>query len=83
MADAVYRDYDSEALYAQYNNRAQVTEAELAAIKDDQTARSAAYRDSAPRKYLDLAYNPLGCAGVKSVCSYLSDRTFFNRESAK
>ena len=58
MADAVYRDYDSEALYAQYNNRAQVTEAELAAIKDDQNARSAAYRDSAPRKHLDLAYGP-------------------------
>lgn len=58
MAEAVYRDYDSEALYAQYNNRAQITEAELAAIKDDQNARSADYRANAARKHLDLAYGP-------------------------
>jgi arylformamidase len=58
MADAVYRDYDSEALYAQYNNRAQVTEDELAVIKDDQNARSADYRANATRKHLDLSYGP-------------------------
>ncbi|CAN0461410.1 unnamed protein product, partial [Discosporangium mesarthrocarpum] len=58
MAEAVYRNYDSEALYAQYNNRAQVTEAELAAIKDDQNERSAAYVQSAARKHIDLAYGP-------------------------
>jgi arylformamidase len=58
MAEAVYRDYDSEALYAQYNNRAQVTEAELAVIKDDQNARSADYRANAAHKHLDLAYGP-------------------------
>ncbi|MFT5486523.1 MAG: arylformamidase, partial [Alphaproteobacteria bacterium] len=58
MSDIVYRNYDSEALYAQYNNRAQVTEAELNAIKDDQNARSTAYRESNVRKHLDLSYGP-------------------------
>ena len=58
MSDIVYRDYDSEALYAQYNNRAQVTEAELGVIKDDQNARSADYRTNAERKHLDLSYGP-------------------------
>ena len=56
MADAIYRDYDSEALYAQYNNRAQISEADLAAIKDDQNARSADYRANAVRKHLDEQY---------------------------
>ncbi|MGZ0246379.1 MAG: alpha/beta hydrolase, partial [Alphaproteobacteria bacterium] len=60
MSDIVYRDYDSDALYAQYNNRAQVTEAELGAIKDDQNARSAAYVKSAARKHIDLSYGPHG-----------------------
>jgi arylformamidase len=58
MADTVYRDYDSDALYAQYNNREQLTEAELNAIKDDQNARSAAYRANATRKHIDLSYGP-------------------------
>lgn len=56
MAEAVYRDYDSDALYAQYNNRAQISEADLAAIKDDQNARSADYRANAARKHLDVQY---------------------------
>jgi arylformamidase len=56
MSEIVYRDYDAEALYAQYNNRAQVTEAELAAIKGDQNARSTDYRTNALRKHLDLVY---------------------------
>jgi arylformamidase len=56
MAEAVYRDYDSDALYAQYNNRAQISEADLAAIKDDQNVRSADYRANAPRKHLDVQY---------------------------
>ena len=56
MADAVYRDYDSDALYAQYNNRAQISEEDLAAIKDDQNARSADYRANAARKHLDVSY---------------------------
>ena len=60
MSEIVYRDYDSEALYAQYNNRAQISEAALAAIKDDQNARSADYRANAARKHLDLAYGPHG-----------------------
>ena len=58
MAETVYRNYDSDALYAQYNNRAQVTEDALNAIKDDQNARSADYRATATRKHLDLAYGP-------------------------
>ena len=58
MADAIYRDYDAEALYAQYNNRAMIAEEALAAIKDDQNARSAAYRAGAARKHLDVAYGP-------------------------
>lgn len=58
MSEAVYRDYDSEALYAQYNNRAQVTEDELNAIKANQNARSKAYIEEAKRKYIDVAYGP-------------------------
>ena len=58
MGDAVYRGYDAAALYAQYNNRAQVPEARLAAVKADQNARSEAYRAAAPRKHLDVAYGP-------------------------
>ena len=58
MSDIVYRDYDSEALYAQYNNRAQLSEEALNAIKDDQNARSKAYVESTPRKHIDLAYGP-------------------------
>ena len=58
MTDAVYRNYDSDALYAQYNNRAQVPADELAALKDDQGARSAAYRKAAARSHLDVAYGP-------------------------
>lgn len=58
MGEAVYRDYDSEALYAQYNNRAQLSEAALDAIKDDQNARSADYRANAERKHLDIAFGP-------------------------
>ncbi len=58
MTDIIYRDFDSETLYAQYNNRAMTPEAERDAIKDDQTARSTAYRNSAARKHLDVAYGP-------------------------
>ena len=58
MTDAVYRDYDSEALYAQYNNRAQITEEALNALKEDQNVRSAAYRNGPGRKHLDVAYGP-------------------------
>ena len=58
MPEAVYRDYDSEALYAQYNNREQLSEEALNAIKADQNARSAAYIAEATRKHIDLAYGP-------------------------
>ena len=56
MSKRVYRDYDADALYAQYNNRAQISEDALAAIKDDQNIRSQHYRSNASRKYLDVAY---------------------------
>ena len=56
MRNTVYREYDSEALYAQYNNRAQLSEEDLNAIKDDQNTRSADYRTNAARKYLDVHY---------------------------
>ena len=56
MAEAVYRNYDADELYAQYNNRAQISEEDLAAIKDYQNARSADYRANAERKHLDVAY---------------------------
>ena len=58
MTETVYRDYDSDALYAQYNNRAQLSEEALNAIKADQNARSAAYVAAADRKYIDVAYGP-------------------------
>lgn len=56
MGEAVYRDFDADALYAQYNNREMLPAAELDAIKADQAERSAAYREAAPRKHLDVAY---------------------------
>ncbi|PPR11458.1 MAG: hypothetical protein CFH41_01043 [Alphaproteobacteria bacterium MarineAlpha11_Bin1] len=56
MTEAVYRDYDVDELYAQYNNRVQISEEALAAIKNDQNQRSAEYRASAPRGFLDVAY---------------------------
>ncbi len=56
MGTAVYRNYDAEALYGQYNNRAMIAEDVLAAIKDDQNARSSAFRAGAARKRLDIAY---------------------------
>ena len=56
MGEAVYRDFDADALYAQYNNREMLPAAELDAIKADQSARSDAWREAAPRKHLDVAY---------------------------
>jgi arylformamidase len=58
MSEAVYREYDSDALFAQYDNRAQLSEEALNAIKADQSARSAAYIAEATRKHIDLAYGP-------------------------
>lgn len=56
MGEAVYREYDSEALYAQYNNRAQISETDLAVIKDEQNKQSADYRANAEHKHLDVKY---------------------------
>ena len=58
MSEAVYRNYDAEALYAQYNNRAMTPADELAAIKVGQERRSDAFRSSATRAELNVAYGP-------------------------
>ncbi len=58
MGEAIYRDYDAEALYAQYNNRAMIAADALEAIKADQEKRSDRFRDSWGRAELDLAYGP-------------------------
>ncbi len=58
MGEAVYRNYDAEALYAQYNNRAMIAPEELEAIKADQVLRSDAFRAAASRAELDSAYGP-------------------------
>ena len=58
MAEPVYRNYDSESLYAQYDNRSMLPAEELAAIKADQADRSNAYRDGAKRLHLDVPYGP-------------------------
>ena len=56
MSTKVYKGYDKEALYAQYNNRAQISEKALGEIKSDQNDRSAEYRRTVGKKYLDLSY---------------------------
>lgn len=58
MGEAVYRDYDAEALYAQYNNRGMIAPDVLEAIKSDQARRADAFRAAAPRAELDVAYGP-------------------------
>ncbi len=58
MGDPVFRGYDAEALHRQYDNRGQVDADALAALKDDQNVRSAAFRERAPRKFLDVPYGP-------------------------
>ena len=58
MGEAIYRDYDAEALYAQYNNRAMIAADALEAIKADQEKRSDRFRDGWGRAELDLAYGP-------------------------
>lgn len=57
MGDPVYRNYDAAALWAQYDNRAQIPAETFDAIKADQAARSADYRRTARRAYLDVAYD--------------------------
>lgn len=58
MGEAIWRDYDTEALYAQYNNRAMIAPEALAAIKADQERRTDAFRAAAGRAELDVAYGP-------------------------
>ena len=62
MSEAVYRDYDSDALFAQYDNRAQVTEEALnsRSSRHDQNAHGPRpiTGQHAARKHLDVAYGP-------------------------
>ncbi len=58
MGEAIWRDYDADALYAQYNNRAMIAPEALAAIKADQERRADAFRAAAGRAELDVAYGP-------------------------
>lgn len=57
MGDPVYRNYDADALWAQYNNRAQIPAETLEAIKADQAKRSEDCRSSARRGYFNVAYD--------------------------
>ena len=56
MGEAIYRGYDAEALYAQYNNRAMIAPEALEAIKADQGRRTDAFLAAAGRAELDVAY---------------------------
>lgn len=58
MGDAVYRDYDSDALYAQYNNRAMTPADVLADIKAKEAVRADSFRAAATRAQFDIAYGP-------------------------
>jgi arylformamidase len=58
MSEAIYRDYDAEALYAQYNNRAMTPADELAAIKAEQEKKSDAFRAAWARAEYDVSYGP-------------------------
>ncbi len=58
MGEAVYRNYDSEALYAQYNNRAMVAADIREVHKDEQTRRAEVFTAAAGRAAFDLAYGP-------------------------
>ncbi len=58
MGETVYRDYDSEALYAQYNNRAMVAEDVREAHKTEQAGRAETFVAAAGRAERDLAYGP-------------------------
>ena len=56
MGEPIYREYDSEALYAQYNNRAMIAPEALEAIREDQGRRTKAFLASPVRSELDIAY---------------------------
>ena len=58
MGEAVYRDFDAQQLYAQYDNRGMIAPDTLAAIKADQTERAEAFTAASARAELDLAYGP-------------------------
>jgi arylformamidase len=56
MARPIYRGYDKDALWAQYNNRGMVPAEEVAAIKAEQARRADALRASPVRRELDIQY---------------------------
>ena len=58
MGEAIYREYDAEALYAQYNNRAMVAPDIREAHKVEQARRTEAFVAATQRAELDLAYGP-------------------------
>ncbi|MEE2970558.1 MAG: alpha/beta hydrolase [Pseudomonadota bacterium] len=58
MSEAVYRDFDADALYAQYNNRAMTPADVLADIKADQATRTEVFNATATRAQFDISYGP-------------------------
>lgn len=54
MGDAIYRDYDADELWVQYNNRGAVTPEELAEVKDWQAAISQEIRGGPMKQVLDI-----------------------------
>ncbi|MBT5810594.1 MAG: alpha/beta hydrolase [Rhodospirillaceae bacterium] len=58
MGEAIYRDYDADALYAQYNNRAMTPADVLADIKAKEAVRADEFRAAAKRAQFDIAYGP-------------------------
>jgi arylformamidase len=58
MSEAVYRDYDADALYAQYNNRAMTPVDVVADLKADQAVRTDAFNAAATKAEFDISYGP-------------------------
>jgi arylformamidase len=56
MATAIYRDYDKDALWGQYNNRGMTPADQVTAIKAEQARRADAVRASGMKRVLDLQY---------------------------
>ena len=62
MGEAIYRNYDAEALYAQYNNRAMTPPEELAAIIETRETDAAKHKEierAARKKVLTTTGIPL------------------------
>lgn len=68
MAHPVYMNYDREALYAQYNNRAKVPD--FASFGKAWTDRTAAFHARKPKAHFDVAY---GSGPRQRIDIYLPD----------